>query len=68
MENASPDSLSTSIIAKAIASLGESGLTDTQLEAMLLPDTVLPAGMTADEEREACRALKGSILRLKCMR
>nr|WP_279381414.1 toxin TcdB middle/C-terminal domain-containing protein [Candidatus Thiosymbion oneisti] len=29
----------------------------------LLPDTILPAGLTADEEREACRALKGSMLR-----
>jgi RHS repeat-associated protein len=46
-------------------SLGESGLTDIQLEGMLLPDTTLPAGMTADEEREACRALKGSILRVE---
>ena len=32
-------------------------------EAMLLPDTVLEAGLTASETREACRALKGSILR-----
>jgi RHS repeat-associated protein len=31
--------------------------------ALLLPDTVLPAGLTSDEEREACRALKGSMLR-----
>ncbi len=46
-------------------SLGESGLTDTQLEAMLLPDTLLPEGLTAVEEREACRALKGSILRVE---
>ena len=29
----------------------------------LLPDTVLPSGVTPDEEREACRALKGSMLR-----
>ena len=29
----------------------------------LLPDTVLPAGLTAKEEREACRALKGAMLR-----
>lgn len=28
-----------------------------------LPDTVLPAGLTPDEEYEACRALKGSMLR-----
>ena len=30
---------------------------------MLLPDTVLPAGLTVDEEREACRTLKGAMLR-----
>ena len=29
----------------------------------LLPDTVLPPAVTIDEEREACRALKGSMLR-----
>ena len=29
----------------------------------LLPDTVIPSGMTWEEEREACRALKGSMLR-----
>ena len=46
-------------------SRGKSGLTDTQLEAMLLPDTLLPEGLTAVEEREACRALKGSILRVE---
>jgi RHS repeat-associated protein len=28
-----------------------------------LPDTVLPANLTVDEEREACRALKGLVLR-----
>jgi RHS repeat-associated protein len=28
----------------------------------LLPDTVLSSGLTADEERESCRALKGSML------
>jgi len=32
-------------------------------EDLLLEDTVLPFGLTAEEEREACRALKGSILR-----
>ena len=30
---------------------------------LLLDDTVLPAGLTVEEEREACRALKGSMLR-----
>ena len=29
----------------------------------LLPDTVIPSGLTFEEEREACRALKGSMLR-----
>ena len=32
-------------------------------QATLLPDTILPAGLTAKEEREACRALKGAMLR-----
>ncbi len=31
--------------------------------ATLLPDTILPDGLTFEEIREACRALKGSILR-----
>jgi RHS repeat-associated protein len=31
--------------------------------AIFLNDTVLPEGLTADEERQACRALKGSMLR-----
>jgi hypothetical protein len=34
---------------------------DTQAD--FLPDTEIPSGLTADEEREAARALKGSILR-----
>ncbi len=38
-------------------------LSDDQLEAMLLPDTILPDNLTAEEAREACRSLKGSILR-----
>lgn len=41
----------------------EPGLTDAQARALLLPDTVLPAGLTIEEEREACRALKGAMLR-----
>jgi RHS repeat-associated protein len=32
-------------------------------EAILLPDTVIPQKLTPQEEREACRALKGRILR-----
>ena len=46
------------------ASDGATGLTDPQLDAMLLPDTELPlANLTDDELREACRALKGFVLR-----
>ena len=30
---------------------------------MQLPDTVLPSGLTEDEIREACRSLKGAMLR-----
>ena len=41
----------------------EPGLSDDQARALLLDDTELPEGLTADEEREACRALKGSMLR-----
>lgn len=41
----------------------EPGLDDTQAKALLLDDTILPDGLTLDEQREACRALKGSILR-----
>lgn len=41
----------------------EPGLTDPQAQGMLLVDTELPPGLSADEEREACRALKGSMLR-----
>ncbi len=41
----------------------EPGLTDAEARALLLEDTVLPAGLTLEEEREACRALKGSMLR-----
>jgi RHS repeat-associated protein len=51
------------------------GLTDQQLEAMQIPDTVFPAtvklqdgtsvsrNLSGEELREACRSLKGSILR-----
>jgi RHS repeat-associated protein len=41
----------------------EPGLTDTEAGTLLLEDTVLPPGLTPDEEREACRALKGTMLR-----
>jgi RHS repeat-associated protein len=38
-------------------------LTRAQLQAMLLDDTVLPRGLTPEEAREACRSLKGAVLR-----
>ncbi|TMQ09542.1 MAG: hypothetical protein E6J90_37785 [Deltaproteobacteria bacterium] len=41
----------------------EPGLADELRRAMLLDDTVLPPGLSANDQREACRALKGSILR-----
>lgn len=41
----------------------EPGLTDFQARQLLLDDTVLPIGLTVAEEVEACRALKGSMLR-----
>ncbi len=53
----------------------EEGLDEAQLAAMRLPDTILPAALlladgsrvsytpTADELREACRSLKGLVLR-----
>ena len=59
------------------ASLGQFGLTDEQLAAMMLRDTELPAdrlmpdgtrvpySLSAEEAREACRSLKGSILRIE---
>ncbi len=41
----------------------EPGLSDAQARQLLLDDTALPTGLTIEEEREACRALKGSMLR-----
>lgn len=41
----------------------EPGLNEQELRTLLLPDTILPAGLTLDEEREVCRALKGMMLR-----
>jgi RHS repeat-associated protein len=40
----------------------EPDLTDAQARERLLDDTVLPDGLTVEEEREACRALKGAML------
>jgi hypothetical protein len=41
----------------------EPGLDDAQARELLLDDTILPDGLTEEEEREACRALKGAMLR-----
>ena len=41
----------------------EPGLTDPQARELLLDDTILPDGLTLEEEGEACRALKGAMLR-----
>jgi RHS repeat-associated protein len=41
----------------------EPSLSDPDFYAQLLPDTSLPPGLTLDEKREACRALKGLLLR-----
>jgi len=41
----------------------EPGLNNAQVQEMLLADTMLPTGLSIEEEREACRALKGSMLR-----
>jgi hypothetical protein len=45
------------------ASAGITGLRDVELEAMLLPDSLLPADLDVDELPEAYRALKGGMLR-----
>jgi RHS repeat-associated protein len=37
--------------------------TNEDAQKLLLPDTNLPPGLTFDEEREACRSLKGAMLR-----
>ncbi|WP_449339496.1 SpvB/TcaC N-terminal domain-containing protein [Streptomyces chartreusis] len=41
----------------------EPGLSAPEVRSLLLPDSSLPPGLSPDEEREACRALKGSMLR-----
>jgi RHS repeat-associated protein len=41
----------------------EPGLADAQARGLLLEDTVLPDDLSVEDEREACRALKGSMLR-----
>ncbi len=41
----------------------EPGETDPTFAASLLPDTILPSGLTFQEEREAARSPKGRILR-----
>jgi RHS repeat-associated protein len=41
----------------------EPALNDAAASTLLLNDTLLPAGLSYEEEREACRALKGAMLR-----
>jgi RHS repeat-associated protein len=41
----------------------EPGLSDDQAKSLLLDDTILPDDLTADEERQAARSLKGMMLR-----
>ncbi len=41
----------------------EPEISDEYSDSLLLPDTLLPSGLSALEEQEACRALKGSVLR-----
>ena len=41
----------------------EPGLSDAEFREQLLPDTTLPDDLASGEEREACRVLRGSILR-----
>ena len=48
---------------EGLADRGEAKLTEAQIGAMLLDDTILPEDLTPEEAREACRSLKGSMLR-----
>ena len=41
----------------------EPSLSDERARELLLEDTVLPEGLSVEEEGEACRALKGSMIR-----
>lgn len=41
----------------------EPGVSAGEANALLLAHTLLPPGLSLDEEREACRALRGSLLR-----
>jgi hypothetical protein len=41
----------------------EPGLSPAQAQGLLLDDTLIPDDVPLEEEREACRALKGSMLR-----
>ena len=41
----------------------ERQIIEAQFQATLLPDTILPSELNAQEEREACRALRGQMLR-----
>jgi hypothetical protein len=41
----------------------EPGWNDAEARAHLLSDTILPSDLTSEEEREACRSLKGTLIR-----
>ncbi len=41
----------------------QGGYYQAEFEQSLLPDTILPSNLTAEEVREACRSLKGAMLR-----
>lgn len=47
------------------ATRGDSPAAVAAREALLLPDTIMPSGLTPEELREAYRALKGSTLRIE---
>ncbi len=48
---------------EGLARNGEAPLSPDEAQAMTLEDTILPAHLTPEEAREACRSLKGSMLR-----
>jgi RHS repeat-associated protein len=48
---------------EGLARNGEAPFSPDETRAMTLEDTILPAHLTPEEAREACRSLKGSMLR-----
>lgn len=61
--NAVSRHLASEYYREGAARSGEHPLPPPAVDAMLLDDTVLPPGLTPEETREACRALKGTVLR-----